>query len=395
MPTDAFRPRSTPRLAELALALGGFAIGTTEFVIMGLMPRIADDYGIAVQDVGLAISAYALGVVVGAPLISAIGARIPRRRLLIGLMVLFAASNLLTLLAPSFQGFVALRFIAGLPHGVYLGVAALVAANVAEPHERGRAVGRVLAGLTLAILAGAPLATWIGGLAGWKAAFVLVGALGLATALLVRLWVPVQPPNDGASLRSELSAITRSRVLYTLAVACIGFAGMFSVFSYAMPTLTHQAGMPEALGPLVLATFGVGAVIGNYAGGRLADLHQSRAIGGALVWAALCQLGFFLAADQIWSGMLFVGLVGTCGALVPPLQTRLMDVAGDAQTMAATLNHAAFNIANGLGAWLGGLAVTAGLGWSATGLVGMAMALGGLAIFLIALARERATLTLA
>jgi len=391
MPTDAFRPRSTPRLAETALALGGFAIGTTEFVIMGLMQRIADDYGIAVQEVGLAISAYALGVVVGAPLISAIGARIPRRRLLVGLMVWFAAGNLLTLLAPSFQGFVALRFIAGLPHGVYLGVAALVAANVAEPHERGRAVGRVLAGLTLAILAGAPLATWIGGQLGWKAAFVLVGALGLATALLVRLWVPVQPPNDGASLRSELSAIIRPRVLYTLAVACIGFAGMFSVFSYAMPTLTHQAGMPEALGPLVLATFGVGAVIGNYAGGRLADIHQSRAIGGALVWAAFCQLGFFLAADQIWSGMLFVGLVGTCGALVPPLQTRLMDVAGDAQTMAATLNHAAFNIANGLGAWLGGLAVTVGLGWSATGLVGMAMALAGLSIFLIALARDRAT----
>ncbi|WP_304526514.1 MFS transporter [Halomonas sp. I5-271120] len=391
MPTDSTRPTPNPRRAEKALALGGFAIGTTEFVIMGLMQRIATDYGIAVQDVGLAISAYALGVVVGAPLISAIGARIPRRRLLIGLMVLFAASNLLTLLAPSFYGFVALRFFAGLPHGVYLGVAALVAANVAEPHERGRAVGRVLMGLTLAILAGAPLATWVGGLLGWKAAFVMVGALGLCTALLVRLWVPVQPANEGASLRSELSAITKPRVLYTLAVACVGFAGMFSVFSYAMPTLTHQAGMSEALGPLVLAVFGVGAVIGNYAGGRLADANQSLAIGGALVWAALCQLGFFLAADQIWSGMLFVGLVGTCGALVPPLQTRLMDVAGEAQTMAATLNHAAFNIANGLGAWLGGMAVTVGLGWSATGLVGMAMALAGLVIFLFALARERAT----
>lgn len=390
MPTDPYRPRSTPRLAETALALGGFAIGTTEFVIMGLMPRIAADYGIAVQEVGLAISAYALGVVVGAPLISAIGARIPRRRLLIGLMLWFAASNLLTLLAPSFHGFVALRFIAGLPHGVYLGVAALVAANVAEPHERGRAVGRVLAGLTLAILAGAPLATWIGGQLGWKTAFVLVGALGLATAMLVRLWVPVQPPNEGASLRSELSAITRPRVLYTLAVACIGFAGMFSVFSYAMPTLTRQAGMPEALGPLVLATFGIGSVLGNLVGGRLADADQRRAIAGVLVWAALVQLGFFLAADRVWSGLLFVGLVGTCGALVPPLQTRLMDVAGDAQTMAATLNHAAFNIANGLGAWLGGIAVTVGLGWSATGLVGMAMALGGLAIFLLALARERA-----
>lgn len=389
MPTDSTRPSPNPRLAEKALALGGFAIGTTEFVIMGLMQRIADDYDIAVQDVGLAISAYALGVVVGAPLISAIGARIPRRRLLIGLMVVFAASNLLTLLAPSFHGFVALRFFAGLPHGVYLGVAALVAANVAEPHERGRAVGRVLVGLTLAILAGAPLATWIGGLLGWKAAFVMVGGLGLATALLVRLWVPVQPANEGASLRSELSAITRPRVLYTLAVACVGFAGMFSVFSYAMPTLTHQAGMPEALGPLVLAVFGVGAVIGNHAGGRLADVNQSRAIGGALIWAALVQLGFFLAADQVWSGLLLVGLVGTCGALVPPLQTRLMDVAGDAQTMAATLNHAAFNIANGLGAWLGGVAVTVGLGWSATGLVGMAMALAGLSIFLIALARER------
>ncbi|MEQ6917815.1 MFS transporter [Halomonas aquatica] len=389
MPTDSTHPSVNPRLAEKALALGGFAIGTTEFVIMGLMQRIADDYGIAVQNVGLAISAYALGVVVGAPLISAIGARVPRRRLLIGLMVVFAASNLLTLLAPSFHGFVALRFFAGLPHGVYLGVAALVAANVAEPHERGRAVGRVLVGLTLAILAGAPLATWIGGLLGWKAAFVLVGALALATALLVRLWVPVQPANEGASLRSEISAMTKPRVLFTLAVACVGFAGMFSVFSYAMPTLTHQAGMPEALGPLVLAVFGVGAVIGNFAGGRAADAHPIRGVAFILAWCSLVQLGFYFAADQVWSGILFVGLVGTGGALAPVLQTRLMDVAGDAQTMAATLNHAAFNIANALGAWLGGLSVTVGLGWSATGLVGMTMALAGLSIFLIALAQER------
>ncbi|MGO2503096.1 MAG: MFS transporter, partial [Cobetia marina] len=215
-----------PRIAELALALGAFAIGTTEFVIMGLMPNIAADFQVSSQQVGYAISAYAMGVVVGAPLISALGARLPRRGLLIGLMLLFALSNVASLMAPSLTSFAALRFIAGLPHGVYLGVAALVAADAAPAGERGRAVGRVMMGLTVAILIGAPAATWFGSLFGWHSAFLLVGLLALATAVLVRGFVPYQAGNQNATPLTELAALIKPRVLYTLGIACIGFGGM-------------------------------------------------------------------------------------------------------------------------------------------------------------------------
>ncbi|WP_158775127.1 MFS transporter [Cobetia sp. L2A1] len=378
-----------PRMAELALALGAFAIGTTEFVIMGLMPNIADAFSVSSQQVGYAISAYAMGVVVGAPLISALGARLPRRGLLIGLMLLFAVSNVASLLAPSLASFAALRFIAGLPHGVYLGVAALVAADAAPAGERGRAVGRVMMGLTVAILAGAPVATWIGSLFGWHAAFIVVGMLALITAALVRSFVPYQPGNRHATPLTELAALIKPRVLFTLGIACIGFGGMFSVYSYAVPTLNAQADLAPSLVPMVLAVFGVGTILGNLVGSRAADIDLMRTIPALLIWSALVQGGFYFAADGVWSGLLFVGLVGTGIGLAPALQMRLMDVAEDAQTMAATLNHAAFNIANALGAWCGGLAFAYGPSHSSIGLVGVAMAIAGLIVFLLGQRYER------
>ncbi|MFP5301658.1 MFS transporter [Cobetia sp. SIMBA_158] len=378
-----------PRIAELALALGAFAIGTTEFVIMGLMPNIAADFNVTSQQVGYAISAYAMGVVVGAPLISALGARLPRRGLLIGLMLLFAVSNVASLLAPSLTSFAALRFIAGLPHGVYLGVAALVAADAAPAGERGRAVGRVMLGLTVAILIGAPAATWFGSLFGWHSAFLVVGLLALATAMLVRGFVPYQAGNQDATPLTELAALIKPRVLYTLGIACIGFGGMFSVYSYAVETLNVQAGLSQNLVPMVLAVFGVGTIIGNLIGSRAADIDLMRTIPAVLIWSALVQGGFYFAADGVWSGILFVGLVGTGIGLAPALQMRLMDVAEDAQTMAATLNHAAFNIANALGAWCGGMAFAYGPSHSSIGLVGVAMAIAGLIVFLLGQRHER------
>lgn len=382
---------SRPRLAELALALGGFGIGTGEFVIMGLMTRVAADLQVAVADVGYAISSYALGVVVGAPLISALAARVPRRGLLIALMLVFAIGNIASAFATDFWSFVLLRFLAGLPHGAYFGVAALVAAGAVPIDERARAISRVMLGLTTAILIGAPLATWAGNLLGWQVAFAGVGIIALLTALLIRLWVPFQSGNPQASPRRELSALVKQRVLFTLGVACIGFGGMFAIFSYVIPTLTQQAGMAEALGPLVLMIFGVGTIIGNLAGARMADKNLLRAIPGILVWCLIVQGLFYFAANSVWLGMLFVGLVGTSMALGPALQTRLMDVAEDAQTMAASLNHAAFNGANALGALLAGVTVKLGFAWSSTGLVGAGLAAGGLLIFYVGLRVERAT----
>ncbi|KAF0808751.1 major facilitator superfamily transporter [Alcanivorax sp. S71-1-4] len=377
------------RLAELALALGGFSIGTTEFVIMGLMPRIATDLGVPVEDVGYAISSYALGVVVGAPLISALAARVPRRALLIALMLIFACGNIASALATDFWTFVGLRFLAGLPHGAYFGVAALVAAAAVKPNERARAVARVMTGLTVAILIGAPLGTWAGNQFGWMVAFMAVGGIALLTALMVRLWVPVQPVQTHASPLRELSALVQQRVLFTLGIACIGFGGMFSVFSYVMPTLTEQAGMSDHYGPLVLAVFGLGTILGMFAGARLADRDLLRAIPAILLWCVVTQTAFYWAANHVVSGILFVGIVGTAMALGPAIQTRLMDVAGDAQTMAASMNHAAFNMANALGAYFAGEVIRMGYDWSSTGLVGAVMALGGLLIFWLGRLMER------
>ncbi|NVF13906.1 MFS transporter [Vreelandella maris] len=370
-----------PRLAEFVLALGGFGIGTSEFVIMGLMNRVAGDLAVTVPQVGYAISSYALGVVVGAPLISALAARAPRRLLLIVLMLVFAVGNIASAMAPGFWSFVGLRFLAGLPHGAYFGIAALVAAGAVPVDQRARAISRVMMGLTVAILIGAPLGTWTGNLFGWQIAFVGVGGIALLTALLIRLYVPIQPVDTFASPLRELSALLKQRVLVALALACIGCGGMFAIFSYVMPTLTQQAGMSEALGPLVLVIFGLGSIAGNLIGGRMADKNLMRAIPLILVWCAVVQGLFYFAANNTWTGLLFVGLVGTSMALAPSLQTRLMDVAEDAQTMAASLNHAAFNGANALGAWLAGLAISAGFSWSSTGLVGAGLALCGLVIF--------------
>ncbi len=331
----------------------------------------------------------------GAPLISALAARVPRRALLIALMLLFAIGNLASALAPSFGSFVLLRFVSGLPHGAYFGVAALVAAAAVPVNQRAGAIGRVMLGLSTAILIGAPLATWAGNLFGWQVAFTGVGIVALFTALMVRLVVPAQAADSNASPKREFTALIKPRVLFTLAVGCIGFGGMFAVFSYVVPTLVEQAGMREALGPLVLAIFGIGTMLGNVIGARLADKNLLRAIPTILIWCLVVQGLFYFAANSLWLGILCVGLVGTSVAMSPALQTRLMDVAEDAQTMAASLNHAAFNGANALGAWLAGVTVKMGFVWSTTGLVGAGLAAGGLVIFYIGLWVERRSQTVA
>lgn len=390
-PARSSRGKSSPvsmrqvHLAEVALAVGGFAIGTGEFGIMGLLPDVASDIGVSIPVAGHVISAYALGVVIGAPVIAVLAARLSRRTLLLALMTVFAAGNVASALAPDYGWLVVLRFLTGLPHGAYFGVASLVAANMAQPNQRARAVGRVMLGLAVATLLGVPLATSFGQTVGWRAAFAVVGAIAALTILLIWRFVPADWADAAASPFRELGALRRLQVWLTLGIGAVGSGGMFAVFSYITPTLVNVAGIRESLVPFVLCVFGTGMIIGNVAGSRLADRALLPTIGGLLVWNATVLGLLVFTAGHAWLAVTNVLLIGTGFAVVPGLQTRLMDVAADAQPLAASLNHSAFNIANALGAWTGGLTIAAGYGWTSTGWVGTSFALGGLGVFAMSL----------
>jgi DHA1 family inner membrane transport protein len=373
-----------PDLVHFALAVGGFAIGTTEFATMSLLPYFARDLGISAPTAGHAISAYALGVVLGAPLIAVLATRLARRTLLIGLMLVFALANGLTGLAPSYHAMLALRFASGLPHGAYFGVAMLVAASLVPQERRAQASARVLMGLTVATIIGVPCAEWLGQAIGWRWCFGIVALLSLLTAILVALFAPHQLPEHGASPLTELSALKNRDVLLTLAIGAIGFGGLFTVYTYLADTLLAVTRVRESIVPLVFAVFGAGMMSGlvivpSFAHGRL-----MRVAGWILVWFALTLALYTLAVGNLWTIMLSVFAIGLGGSLGPILQTRLMDVAGKAQTLAAALNHSAFNVANALGPFLGGIAIAHGYGLASTGLVGSGLALAGLAILLVA-----------
>ena len=375
--------------AVLALGVGGFSIGTGEFVIMGLLPEVARDIGVSIPQAGHVISAYALGVVVGAPVLAVLCAHWGRRALLMALMAVYALGNFASALAPGYGSLTAMRLFTGLPHGTYFGVAALVAAALAPPGRRARAVGWVMLGLTTATLVGVPLAAALGEHFGWRAAFVFVGLIAVAAVVMVRLWVPAMPASHGASPLRELGALARKQVWFTLGIGAIGFGGMFAVFSYIKPTLIEVAGMPPALVPFVLSLFGLGMVVGNVVGSRMADKALMPTVGKVLLWSIAVMVLFVPAAHHPASAAVATFVLGTLVAIGPALQIRLMDVAGDAQTLAAALNHSAFNVANALGAWLGGVGIAAGFGWTSTGWVGAALGLGGVAMFAWSLASER------
>ncbi|WP_024870273.1 MFS transporter [Pseudoxanthomonas suwonensis] len=378
-----------------ALTLGGFGIGTSEFAGMGLMPNMVAELGVSEPQVGHLISAYALGVVVGAPLLAILGNGLSRKTLLLGLMGFYALGNLASALGPDYHSLMLFRFIAGLPHGAYFGVSALTAVAISPPEARGRAVSLTMLGLTLAILLGTPLATWVGQLASWRWAYAAVAVISLLTVALIALALPsrLAPPAPGGSPRVELRAFNRLPVWQALLIGAIGFSGMFCVFSYLAPTMVEVTGVAPAWIPLGLAGFGLGGVIGNMLGGWLFDRLQFRAALVVLGWAALMLVLFPLAARQPWSLLLATVCIGMMGGLGTILQSHLMDVAGEAQTLAAASHHAAFNAANALGPWLGGLAITAGWSWTSTGPVGAATALAGIGLWLWAsrtLARRQA-----
>ena len=383
-PATAATPPLSARavlLIELALAMGGFAIGTGEFAIMGLMPNVAADLGVSEPQVGHVISAYALGVVVGAPVLALLGARLPRRILLLLLMGCFALGNFASALAPDYGSLMLFRFVAGLPHGAYFGIAMLVAASMAPLHKRAKAVSRVLAGLTVAILIGNPLATWLGQFMSWRYAFALVGIIAITTIAMVAIFLPADPHEQRSSPMGELRAFNRAPIWLALGIGAIGFAGMFCVFSYMAPTLLHVTQVGPGWIPLAMGVFGAGCIVGNSAGGWLFDRLRLRAVAWILAWSTLVLLVFPFAAHSLWTILPAIFALGTMIALGPALQTHLMDVATGAQTLAAASNHAAFNVANALGPWLGGLAISAGMGWTVTGYIGAATAIGGLLLF--------------
>ncbi|WP_178102871.1 MFS transporter [Pseudomonas sp. URMO17WK12:I11] len=376
--------KSTVVKMEAAMALGSFAIGTGEFAIMGLMPDIASNLNLSEPQVGHAISAYALGVMVGAPTLAILGAKVLRKHMLLMLMALYALGNLATAFAPSFGGLIAFRFISGLPHGAYFGIAAVVASSMVPNNQRAGAVARVMMGLTLAMLLGNPIATFLGQYFGWRSAFVLVGLIAVCTIAMVWRFVPQRHDEVRSDPRKELKAFTLPQVWMALGIASIGFAGMFCVFSYLAPTMLEVTRVAPQWIPFGLAAFGLGGIVGNIVGGKLFDRLQFRAVGLVLAWSVLVLLFFTFAAANLWSLLLGIGLVGTMIALAAPLQIRLMDIAHEAPSLAAASNHAAFNLANALGPWLGGMAITAGLGWTSTGYIGAAMALLGLGLYGVA-----------
>lgn len=386
-------------LALLALALGGFGIGCTEFVAMGLLPQItqdllpaldAGDHEQAIAQAGWLISAYALGVVVGAPTIAGLTSHLPRKRLLLGLLVAFVVATIGSALLPSFGFVMAARFIAALPHGVYFGIAMLVAARLMGPARRAQGVSLVLLGLTVANIIGVPLITLLGQATSWRVAYLAVAAVFALALVAVAAFVPTQPGDPTASFRRELTVFRRGQVWLTLLLGAVGFGGFFAVYSYVADVVTQVSALPESATPWALAVMGVGMTIGNLVGGRLGDRSLFGTMFGGFAAFAAALVAFVLTAGSpvgLFVSILFVG--ATSSVLIPTVQTRLMDVAGEGQALAAALNHSALNIGNSLGAYLGGVVIAAGFGYLAPGWVGLSLLVPGILLALASFVTSR------
>lgn len=383
--------RSFPLIpAVLALALGSFAIGTTEFAIMGLLPQAVEDLGVDLPAGGVLISAYALGVVVGAPVLAAMMARMDRRNSAALLMLVFSIGHLASLFAPDYSTMLISRFISGLPHGAYFSAAALAASHLAGPARRGQAISWVLAGLSVAMLLGSPAATWLGQVTHWRSMFILVTLLAGSSALLVFLLVPSIPAPQDASIRRELSGLRSARLWKAIIVAVVGFAGVFALYTYISEITVQVGGMPAELIPIVLSMYGVGGVIGTLLGGKLAN---TRPIFTLVVMIAILavSLALFSVTAQWWLlSYLFVLLAGaSASALSPAMQVVLIDAAPQAPQLAGAFNHSAFNMANAIGAWIGAGVITAGFGLQVPPLAGAMVAALGLLLAIVLLGGKR------
>lgn len=393
------------RAALFALSMGGFGIGCTEFLAMGLLPQIARDLlpgvwahssAVANAQAGAVISAYALGVVVGAPTIAATLARLPRRGLLIGFIAAFALASLASAVAPSFAVLVVIRFLAGLPHGAYFGIASLVAGDLLGPGRRGLGVALTLAGLTIANVIGIPVLTAIGQAAGWRVSYLVIAAVFAAAGVAIAVTLPYQPGNPLATVRRELGVLRHGQVWLSLGAGAVGFGGFFAVDSYLAPLTTVTAGLPAQLVPFTLVLMGLGMTAGNLLGGRIADRGALRGVAWSL--AAMVAVLAFVALCAgvpmlLFAGALLLGLSSNVFAVA--VQTRTIEVAHDGRTLAAALNHSALNLGNGLGAALGGAAIAAGFGYAATGWVGVVLGVAGGLFVVIAIVTSRGPQTAA
>ncbi|GAA2673843.1 MULTISPECIES: MFS transporter [Actinosynnema] len=366
--------------ALIALAIGAFAIGTTEFVIVGLLPEVAADLAVSIPSAGLLVSGYALSVVVGAPLMTALGVHLPRKSALLGLMGVFVLGNVLCAVADDYALLMVGRAVAALCHGAFFGIGSVVAASLVPPHRQAGAIALMFSGLTLANVLGVPLGAFIGQEHGWRATFWVVGALGVLGALGVAALVPRQPRPE-VGLRGELAAFTRPAVWLALLTTALGFGGVFASFTYLAPMMTELAGFAPGSVAWLLVLFGVGLCAGNFLGGRAADRALAPTTYAVLGLLALVLAAFTLTASAKVPAAVTVLLLGVVGfATVPPLQTRVLRAAEGAPSLASAANIAAFNLGNALGAWLSGLAIDAGLGYRAPNAVGALLVLAGLGV---------------
>ncbi len=368
--------------------MGGFAIGTTEFAIMGLLPQAVEDLGVDLPAGGVLISAYALGVVVGAPLLAAGMARVDRRTSALWLMALFVVGHAISLWAPTYESMLVARFVSGLPHGAYFSAAALAAAHLAGPARRGQAIAWVMAGLSVANLLGVPLATWLGQELGWRSMFVVTGVFGLATVLAVAVCVPTIPAPEGTSIRRELGGMASPALWKAVAVGIVGFAGMFALYTYIVPVMVEVGGMPLSLAPLVMGFYGVGMVVGTLLGGSWADRSAVRTLQWSLGLVAVSLAAFSLAAPWWWLSLIPLMAAAICAsALVPSLQVLLVDSAPQSPQLAGALNHSALNLANAAGAWVGAGVIAGGATLQVPAAAGAVLAFLGLALSWILLRR--------
>ncbi|GAA0631195.1 MFS transporter [Kutzneria viridogrisea] len=377
-------------IALFALAISAFGIGTTEFVIMGLLPEVAADLHVSIPSAGLLISGYALGVVVGAPLLTLLAARLPRKTMLVGLMVLFIVGNLISALAGDYGLLLTGRIVAALSHGAFFGVGSVVAAALVAPDKRASAIAMMFTGLTVANVLGVPLGTALGQAFGWRSTFWAVTLLGVIGLVGVALLVPPQPAEHNAGVRAELAVLRRPQVLLALLMTALGFAGVFAAFTYIAPMMTEVAGFSAGAVTWLLVLFGVGLVVGNLIGGKGADRRVMPSVYASLGALALVLAAFVVTAHGQVPAAITIALLGAAGfATVPPLQMRVMDKAEGAPALASAANIAAFNLGNAGGAWLGGLAIEHGLGYTAPNWIGALLVLAGLAVALVSGALDR------
>lgn len=378
-------------LALLALAIGAFGIGTTEFVVMGLMPQIAGSYGVSIPMAGLLVSGYAIGVMLGAPVMTALGNKISRKTMLMFLMGLFIVGNALSALAPTFGIMLAGRIIASLAHGAFFGIGAVVAADLVAPARKAAAIAIMFTGLTVANIVGVPAGTLIGQTISWRVTFAAVAGLGVIGLLGIAKLVPPMPRSQSANLRGEIAAFRNIQVVLAMAMTVLGFGGVFAAITYIAPMMTEVAGYSEGAVTWLLVLFGVGMFVGNLVGGKFADRNLMPMLFVTLGGLSLVLLAFTVTAHNKVLAALTIMLVGGLGfATVPPLQKRVLDQAHGAPTLASAVNIGAFNLGNALSAWLGGIVIGAGLGYTAPNWVGallVATALG-LAIWSAALERR-------